>query len=197
MVCGCTTHPIDPHSGPVSSAADHESPEDYILRRLTDQDAPPPAPKDPTNTITAEHLLQDKPTPLIRLWDHHRRLLARFQSLIRQVRQLQRQEHEPFLKEKRDRQRRQKEDHAFIDQYLDQVHQRNKQQPARTCQNLPARTTPTPQKQNEPTQSAIRNPQSAINSLSVSSVSSVAEPPNQNEPTPLSKPAKPLEPDAP
>lgn len=157
------TTPADPDSG-VDSSADLESPEDYVARRLNDPDAPP-APKDPTNAITAEHLLQDKPTPLTRLWDHHRRLLSRFQSIIRQIRQLQRQEHEPFLKEKRDRQRRQKDDDAFIDQYLDQVHQRNKQQqqqqpsapchephpPAQTRQDLPKRTTPTPPKQNEPT----------------------------------------------
>jgi hypothetical protein len=175
------TTPADPDSG-VDTSADHESPEDYVVRRLNDPDAPP-APKDPTNDLTAEHLLQDKPTPLTRLWDHHRRLLSRFQSVVRQIRQLQRQEHEPFLKEKRDRQRRQKEDDAFIDQYLDQVHQRNKeqeqQQPppadpshqphkshpaAQTRQNVPQRTIPTPPAQNEPTpeQSAIANPQSAI-----------------------------------
>ncbi len=139
--------------------------------------------QDPTNDLTAQHLLQDKPTPLTRLWDHHRRLLARFQSIVRQIRQLQRQEHEPFLKEKRDRQRRQKEDDAFIDQYLDQVHQRDKQQQQQpqTFQNVPTRTIPTPQKQNEPTPSpsSILHPPS---SPSHSVPSEVSSPPRQNEP---------------
>jgi hypothetical protein len=182
------TTPADPDSDSgVASSAGHESPEDYIRRRLDDPNAPP-APKDPTNTITAEHLLQDRPTPLTRLWDHHRRLLANFQSIVRQIRQLQRQEHEPFLKEQRDRQRRRKEDHAFIDQYLAQVHQRNATQPAQTGQHLPTRTTPTSPKQNEPTSpSQISNPQPEIPSppASVPSVPSVVQSasPSQNEPT--------------
>jgi hypothetical protein len=55
---------------------------------VEDNAAPPPDP----NPLTAEHFLENAPTPLTRLWDHHRRLLTRTQSLLRQLLQLQKHE---------------------------------------------------------------------------------------------------------
>src|SRR5215218_6890714 len=59
-------------------------------RALNLADCPDTSDTDPTAAITAHHLHQNQPTPLTRLWDHHRRLLARLQSLIRQLQSLRR-----------------------------------------------------------------------------------------------------------
>jgi hypothetical protein len=42
-------------------------------------------------SLFAQDLLSEKPTPLTRLWDLHRRLLAQFQSILRQLPQLKKQ----------------------------------------------------------------------------------------------------------
>jgi len=67
-------------------------------------------PTDP-NTLAALHLLENQPTPLTRLWDHHRRLLTRTQSLLRQLLHLQhhertRQEDDAALEARLDRNQR-------------------------------------------------------------------------------------------
>src|SRR5436190_5353158 len=100
------------------------------------QPADDPIVDDPTAHIAARHLLQNKPTPLTRLWDHHRRLSARLQSLIRQLQSLQRKPQAP------EPNHHHKADRPVLDEELRRIHQRNRQrtldeQRARTCQNLP------------------------------------------------------------
>jgi len=68
--------------------------EPHLLAATSDTPSgdPTPSTQDYTNHLTALHLLENQPTPLTRLWDHHRRLLTRTQSLLRQLLQLQKHE---------------------------------------------------------------------------------------------------------
>ena len=159
-------------------------PEAYVLNRLAqnNDDSDTPQPKDPTNQITAAHLLQNTATPLTRLWDYHRRLQARFQSLLRQIQQLKRQQQTAHdQSDKKDRQQRQS-DHDALTQCVDEIRERNKardeaarkerqeaaqrQAPQTAPNNAPAQNEPPPQ-------SEISNPKSQIPSPAVPSVPSV------------------------
>jgi hypothetical protein len=102
-----------------------ESPDDYLAHRLADDSPPPP---DTTNQLTAQHLLQDKPTPLTRLWDHHRRLLSRFQSLVRQIQQMKRQQQSRLADQARQRAEQKARDHIEMDRIIDNMRQRHRQE---------------------------------------------------------------------
>src|SRR5215217_2221006 len=83
-------------------------------------DCPDTSDADPTAAITAHHLQQNQPTPLTRLWDHHRRLLARCQSLIRQLQSLKRNSSPPS--EPPANRARRETDKATLDQELARIH---------------------------------------------------------------------------
>jgi hypothetical protein len=98
------------------------------------------SPTDPRRAapVIAHHFLQNAPTPLTRLWDHRRRLLSRYQSILRQLPQLQRQAQAPAQEEREARRRQIGQDHAFLDEQLEAIHQRNKEkQRASRAQNEP------------------------------------------------------------
>ncbi|HEY7115425.1 MAG TPA: hypothetical protein VH475_02500, partial [Tepidisphaeraceae bacterium] len=105
-----------------------------------------PAPQDSalstqdSTALVAHHLLEDRPTPLTRLWDLHRRLLARTQSLLRQLLQLQKHQQDrdradAQLESDRERSRRRAKEDAALTEHLNRLHQQNQQR------NLNARIT--------------------------------------------------------
>jgi hypothetical protein len=83
-----------------------------------------PSPTDPRRAapVIAQHFLQNAPTPLTRLWDYRRRLLSRYQSILRQLPKLKeqwsRQQHEYAIdqQDRRIRQENANEHWAAIDQ---------------------------------------------------------------------------------
>jgi hypothetical protein len=123
-------------------------------------DAPPLAPNIsfvPHATIAdllAIEFLKDKPTPLTRLWDLQRRLLARFQSIVRHLHQLQKhhaaQQRDDYGIESQEEQtRRLKRDKSALDEEVDRMRERNRQRDQlareqRQRENELAAQTPTP-----------------------------------------------------
>jgi hypothetical protein len=127
-------------------------PQQFVIDALNTPGPFTPPPKDPTNDLTALHLQQNHPTPVTRLWDYHRRLLSRFQSLVRQIRTLQKQEAEIERQRSKDEadlersRRRAKEDfRSPLDEELERMHQNNKQKDEQERQErLAPMTTPRP-----------------------------------------------------
>jgi hypothetical protein len=202
--------------------------ERQLLATPSDQTTPaplPPAPEhsglstpdsfapDPTVELTARHLLQNHPTPLTRLWDHHRRLLARTQSVIRQLIQLRAHHQKRIEQDAADAAalaQSERADRANAAERAAQLRQRHLEDERRALDAPGASPSeisdlqseiPSPTRQSAPNDANARqttpshtpaqNEPTRCASPSVSSVSSVAEhssSPAQNEPTAENRP---------
>ena len=175
-----------------------------------DQSAPDPRLAAP---VIATHLLANGPTPLTRLWDYRRRLMSRYQSILRQLPKLKQQANQI---QARDHQRQEDKEwdrkarEEWLAIYGPEAQARHRAQAeAAIAAAQTAATSPTqpqtPPAQNEPTNPEVSNseisnseiPNSEIpnplipNPPSVSSVSSVSSvPPLPTETKLLTPPAQ-------
>ena len=133
---------------PSRTRPDHATPHP---RPTTPPTPPPPSP--PSSP--------DRPTPLTRLWDHHRRLLTRTQSLLRQLLHLQQHRTHPRRRRRHPRipnrprrtrpppqRRRTRRPRRRLPRR--KHHRHTPPKPAKTCHNLPKPATPPRRKTNPP-----------------------------------------------
>ena len=146
-------------------------------------------------SLIAQELLQDKPTPLTRLYDLQRRLQSRFQSIIRQIHQLQKHQSTQRTQTLKQQPTREDQDHDALTEELNRIHEQNKQKELLARQQRqreqdinpnPAQNKPTASQDNPPTTpSKISNPEISNPPAQIKPT----DPPVTSPPTPASNPS--------
>ena len=170
-----TAHPPTPQPNP-----QHLTPHPRL-------DSPVDHPQDPTAAVYAQHLAQDRPTPLTRVEQLHHRLQARLSSLCNQLRRLrkdQRDQDDPAAAARRYN-RAHQEDHDALSEETDRIRARNRQRDQDARQERQ-------REHDQPTETPLtRSPARTENRISPSTAPRVGEGRGEGLPAPQTPTAQP------